>query len=621
MFVKIILSVITALLCIACSDKKVTSDVDSTEETAKCRENYDPAKCEDIVFVNCHELSAVDPEYCDFDDFESDYVPGGTMSKEELFKEYPNILAESHAEGSVIGFTWQNTLPWYYRSKEHKYGFDKDPMSNWPDYIEAGKDVYVSVAKGEVAKVKLKVPSEYSKISLVNKDGVKMCSGSTCDGDVSLDAGDYKLMDGNNDLDRNLHVIAYEKKGPYEITYVQFDGEDGSSCLGEAGCYERNTLQTKMNEVFSQAVMSVNLKEIKPSEIGLESLLEFDMTDGGDDAIYKTLRDKILLRNPMFKEFNEARFRYDESKNNCEKYKEEGNAAYQDAWCKQYEEDKLIYKKKSEAAVKNPVRAVVGINSFRLIWKLKNQKNSNELSFPKSQEAFYTAYKNLYGNGFGKGAELPVFLKSYSNKCSGGAGEKPVPVVLKFLNGPDPIVVSLLGQSGEPISFSSDCDYLYVDTYAFLPGMKNKAQVTYPYRNDDDELVGAVSIAPRRVGESSLNTLIHEVGHQFDLSDLYIDGGDPSVPYCMEMSEDGKFIYKEERQLIGGQYWMRYLFTKEKCSFITSEANLMNHEVPTGPKLRYRPMPIVETSTNDRIGTFDSQWECLQNANCGRYSE
>jgi hypothetical protein len=50
---------------------------------------------------------------------------------------------------------------------------------------------------------------------------------------------------------------------------------------------------------------------------------------------------------------------------------------------------------------------------------------------------------------------------------------------------------------------------------------------------------------------------------------------------------------------------------------VTNEANLMYYIVPTGPKLRYRPLEIVITGTESRIvvngkNETESQWECIQ---------
>ncbi|MBQ3945038.1 MAG: hypothetical protein II670_05425, partial [Alphaproteobacteria bacterium] len=271
---KIILSMIMVLFCIACSDKKATSDFDATEDTEKCRENPKAAGCQSVDVKECKKLSGVD--ICE------DNLP-------------PNIVIKTYSEGDVAPFHWQNTLAWYYKTENYSYGFDMDPMANWPDHIDAGKDVYVSVAKGEPASVDLKVPSEFIKsVSLVNEDGVEICSAGMCQGTLNLNAGNYKLKNGDIDLERNLHVIAYDKKDPYEITYVQFD--DVSTSCSDPGCYSKESVQKSVNEVFSQAVLSVNVNEVKPSDLGLDEVFEFDATENNYETAYSRLNN-ILDNN------------------------------------------------------------------------------------------------------------------------------------------------------------------------------------------------------------------------------------------------------------------------------------------------------------------------------------
>ena len=59
---------------------------------------------------------------------------------------------------------------------------------------------------------------------------------------------------------------------------------------------------------------------------------------------------------------------------------------------------------------------------------------------------------------------------------------------------------------------------------------------------------------------------------------------------------------------------------KYRCHFATEESDVMNYRIPTGPRIRYRPMKIVRSGTNEFIEKYDSQWECLQNADCGVYN-
>ncbi len=627
MFFKFEIFVLIAFFCVSCSEKEVKRDLDVSDETAKCREKKNIEECENVEIEHCASFSGVNPKDCEYYSSSSytsssscEVVPGGTMCKDDLLDKKPYIMIGSYADGDVALFSWRNTLPWYYETDEHLYGFDKDPMSNWPNHIEAGRDVYVSTIKGKPAAVELKIPLDYSKISLVNEEDVKICSGRTCNGIIQLDEGKYRLLNDGEDLERNLSVIAYEKKGPYEITYVQFNGDNSVSCPVDQGCYTKESVQKSLDEIFSQALVDVVLDELKPSEIGYDDIYEIDMTDGFDEDTYDRLLYKILSRSDVFMEFDRAKRKYDESDKNCEIYTKEGNTTLKEKWCNQKKEDDVALKEKSKIAASNPVRVVVAINDFRYIWKLSNQSEQDKLYFYGSYKEINKIYLSLYGKRASSGSEIPMFLKSISNECVDGAGEKPVPVVAKFLHGlSEPMVISLYDLSGNLISFNKECDYIYIDTHSFIPGMEKAAQVTFRYQNDEKKIVGGVSLAIRQKGEASQNTIVHEIGHLFGLSDLYIDEKDPSVPSCLEKDEDGNYKYKVEKDSEDGSNL--YIFDTYKCEFVTTEANLMNHVVPTGPKLRYRPLPIVKSGTNDRVGTFDSQWECLQNADCGMYDE
>jgi len=85
-------------------------------------------------------------------------------------------------------------------------------------------------------------------------------------------------------------------------------------------------------------------------------------------------------------------------------------------------------------------------------------------------------------------------------------------------------------------------------------------------------------------GEGSLNIICHEIGHAYGLTDLYIQDDDPT-------------IFK---------------------GVASSETNLMNYATPIGPRLRYRPLDVVLTSTNNRIKlkgdkyATENQWECIR---------
>lgn len=559
MFYKLILSILFAVLCLGCSKKSVEDDMHGDLDLETCSENPSLPGCDDgPKVIHCYEISSVGP------------CRGGFN---------PHIYVETKAAGSVQDFNWLNTLPWYYETENYPYGFDKDPMSNWPDRVESGRDVYVSVASDDIASVDLKIPPEYTKtISLVKvDDGTVICSGSACQATHSLEAGDYKLMNGTEDMDRNLHIISYDKKEPYEITYIQFDGEGGKTCTVDEGCYTHLSVQENLNKILSQAVLSANLNKANPIDIGLGNIFEVDMTEKFDELFYTTLVNNMLH--------------------------------------------------------KGVTRTVFAINSVRLVWRLDNPASLLSMN---NYYDFAKAYSKNNKIAIEDGGLAPMFMKSYSNTCATGVGITPVPVYAKLISHNDKdnvFSVSLQDYAGRPVSFSADCDYLYIDSYGFIPGEKGVAQIMWPFGVEEtidgkkiNKVTGGVAFAVRQSGEYSKNTIVHEIGHSFGLSDIYIDPEDPSIAYCYQKTADGYYArddipltYADGSLVDFSGMLIDNHFVYSRCNYTTSEADLMNYQVPTGPRLRYRLMPIVGTGSNIPNGTYDSQWECLRNADCGRY--
>ena len=635
MFYKFILSILFAVLCLGCSKKSVEDDLTGSELLAECLEHPDAPKCHvENSPLSCEDISGIDPCH-----------EGNNY----------HMYVGSYASGDVIDFNWQNTLPWYYETENYPYGFDKDPMSNWPDRIETGKDVYVSVAEGELASVELKIPPEYKKtISLVSvESGIELCSGSACHGLHTLNAGNYKLMSDGVDVDRNLHIIAYGKKGPYAITYIQFDGEGGMTCSVDEGCYTQQSVQENLNKVLSQAVLSANLNKANPIDFGLGDIFEVDMTEKNVDPYYTTLVSSILRKNVTYAEYEktiellgEAGEKCREAMGRCRKVKCTGEGPKEECsydcdsdekmnffvnWCNvEYPNRSTAYKTQKDLIALNGARAVLALNNVRLIWKLNDP---NSLLSMNNYYDFAKAYIKNNKTAVTDGSLVPMFMKSYSNTCATGVGITPVPIYAKLIshNDKDDVFsVSLQDYAGRPVAFSTDCDYLYIDTYGFIPGEKGAAQIMWPFSVEvetiDDKKInkvaGGVAFAARQNGKYSKNTIVHEIGHTFGLSDIYIDPLDPSIAYCYQKTTDGYFVRDDiplPYDVTGELVYNHYVY--RRCSYTTTEADLMNYQVPTGPRLRYRPLPIVGTGTNIPNGTYDSQWECLQNADCGRYSE
>lgn len=93
---------------IACDDDKVTGNTRKED----CDESNNP---------NCYKtIPGVSPISGDYD-------------------------YKSYDDGDVVTFQWDQTLAWFLQSENHQYGYDRDPFSNLEDYVERGKDVYMSV--------------------------------------------------------------------------------------------------------------------------------------------------------------------------------------------------------------------------------------------------------------------------------------------------------------------------------------------------------------------------------------------------------------------------------------------------------------------------------------------
>ena len=106
-------------------------------------------------------------------------------------------------------------------------------------------------------------------------------------------------------------VIAYDKKDPYEITYVQFD--DVSTSCSDPGCYSKESVQKSVNEVFSQAVLSVNVNEVKPSDLGLDEVFEFDATENNYETAYSRLNNILDNNEIIYTEFKSLKDKMNES--------------------------------------------------------------------------------------------------------------------------------------------------------------------------------------------------------------------------------------------------------------------------------------------------------------------
>src|SRR5690554_2559068 len=108
-----------------------------------------------VALVACSDKVSQDADPSNGGDGDIIVIPGENDPSVDPSDDDNSIIYPN--EGDVVVFKWEQTLPWYYESSEHHYGFDKDPLSQVEGYAENGKFVYLSVLKGQDANVILKV--------------------------------------------------------------------------------------------------------------------------------------------------------------------------------------------------------------------------------------------------------------------------------------------------------------------------------------------------------------------------------------------------------------------------------------------------------------------------------
>lgn len=442
----------------------------------------------------------------------------------------------THEPGEVVKFDWHDVVPGYSESTEHMYGFDKDPMGLInPDYFH---DVYVSVKNGEVAKVVLNLPNKsHTSYSLIDlNSGVTMGAWNAIDEmPIELPVGKYALYGDGINLDRYVTVVGYDEKN-VDIEYIQFDGED--ECL-DKGCYTYEKVRAQFDNVYKQAVTYGTFIAREPAFYGFGNMLVVDMTKHIEGEFFENLAKEIMTK----------------ARSSCTIYTDE--ESFHTCWSK---------------------RIALGINSFRLVWFLQDQVSGNIML-----QNYYDLFMAMRENG------AAMYLRSSSELCPDRSFGpiRVYPNIVFFVTDTDVASVSLEDEKGRNIAYDQMCDYLYIDAHSFVPGIHGAAQVTLPFYDASGKYIDAgVSWAGRQEGEASFNTILHEIGHTFGLSDLVAPCSDPSIP-CDDKGNIEKYT--------------------------TTEANLMNYIVPTGPRLRYRDVQVAATKEGVAIvGRFDSQWECIQ---------
>ncbi len=588
---------------------------------------------------------------------------------------------ESYGDGEVVEYHWKETLAWFLESNKHEYGYDRDPYSNF-EYAEAalrGRDVYMSVENGKTAYVKIKIDKSTvkdfhlykidEKGEVEKKDYVSakdICKKTDCVDDVPLKAGKYVVFNGEEQLERFLHIFPYDKQPDKKVLFVQLGDESATGCLnakGELGCYTLESVQTRFNQLMSQAVVHAKFDDVSLSKVGLadkkngfEKKLWIDLTEkrkkkdeDGKKIEYPIVNDiykkiqytdeygcgkqyaEFIAANaaiaPIKEEFENANNNYNSKvndynsllKKNCEY--SEGSYVNCSDWDKidamKGELEKLneILKdveRKAEMANQNyenkynsfknafestrKKNFVLGINEMRIGWNVESF--SNDL-YENLNVVVNLCEKEKINRAMGIG-EDDVICNIASNYLSmrlyNDCSKSSIPVQFKIASynkDEDSFNASISGAG----SFDRKCKYfIYADVFPFVPDDAGTAQVTVRqlYSEKKKTTIGGLVWGAHLNGSASLNTIVHEIGHSYGLTDLYIADDEPT-------------------------YALTY--TADYNTFAFDEGNMMFWQIPSGRRIRYRPLFVVKTGTNDRYSmngddlppyATENQWECIR---------
>lgn len=532
-----------------------------------------------VALVACSDKVSQDADPSNGGDGDIIVIPGENDPSVDPSDDDNSIIYPN--EGDVVGFKWEQTLPWYYESNEHHYGFDKDPLSQVEGYAENGKFVYLSVLKGQNANVMLKVDpntKEVIKLNAVDEmfrvistisTGSQLCAEGICETTLSLPAGTYAIYYGDVDKERYLKVVEYAQR-TVPASYFQFDGD--TPCI-DVGCYSFEGVKSSFDRVFGQAVLINGFEQVDPKDYGYDQIMTVDMTDP--------------IKNDFTTDF---------------------------IW--------NLYNKLSLDS-KDAYRSIFALNVTRFMWRLKENNDQTE-------NITINSYSELYPLHFKYDPEpMEMYLKSLTSECGDGAvGLSPKKVKVSVIGvnmEKNTANITITDIDGEKVSFNPECDYIYTDEMTHVPGtvsiMKNgygsAAQVTLPLIDEKGVVDGGFVWSGKQEGEASQNTLLHEIGHTLGLTDAFINYVDGTVPFYEKIQG----CYNETYVVVpcSDVYTEIAAYHEE---WTTQEANLMNYLVPSGPRLRFRETPVVKTGTNRRLRDedgniiYENQWECVQNKEC-----
>lgn len=527
-------------------------------------------------------------------------------------------------DGEVEEILWEKTASWFLKSDKHLYGFDVDPLALLPDYAENGQDVYISVQKGESALLRVYVDPDAKKDYRLHKidnenkiiqenvfTGLDICEEENCIKEVQLPPGDYAVYYGSVDKKRYVHVIEYDLDTKM-IDFVQFGDADNSTCYygAENGCYTRENVEERFNEIYKQAVVNGHFNERKSSEFGFDDAMYVDLTnstttqermlnyvlqikktlDPNFKTRYENYTDLLLEQQNLIAEAAAKKI----EKNTCTQSCAEVNKAYSDLQQKVQEmrnkvnNTSMSFMMYLSHNVNWNDHVVFGINEMSIGWDLSRDGTGQDYALKNYcdyNRACTIYHKREYDDGC-LNLRFPMYIK---NNCDGFI--KEIEAEMYAFDKETNIFYLNLYNTGV---ISKGCDYtIFANVHPFVPGspyaVQYAAQVTSKKHNGwptlGGAIIGGLVWGSHVSGENSLNVINHEIGHLYGLSDIFVSESDPT-------------------------------FSSGKS---TDETNLMNYTIPIGPKIRYRPSEAVYTSSNERIkknGKYatERQWECARSA-------
>ena len=533
-------------------------------------------------------------------------------------------LPHNPNDAVILNFKWNDVAPVFAEPPNYEYGFDRDVEDKDPT-------VYISVEingpeKKSVSFIPYLSSKAYDEYYLLNETYAKykmdkykkvISNGSFSSIEIAdaSDGGNYVLYGCKNNSKgkktcqnahgkvknhKRINVVPFEKITK-KMIYVPINGNDGTKLddenekCGVEGFSEKgfikDCIEKNFNDVYKQAVIEGNVIQQKASDYGIYGLKEINMTT---PVITKTVFFDKLIETAK------------------EKIKQSG------VFQKDLSGKLVINQDKAEY-----LHIIFAINKERKIWNLGDcPEGKYDLSAcssfhpekePKNIHYFwYDKYERQKKN-----AKIRV-------RQTIEDGIKKMHYYLEIEGKPFPY------EFGKNDILETDDGYPVVPTEAGINGAVAGLSRSLEEKANDIQSYGSIVFVTKRVGKSLYNVLMHELGHSFGLTDV-------SRSSVYRITENA--LYTDEEETKQGINENGTIVPKTYSNLYASrETNLMTWQVPTGQKLRYRPMQVACTGgtkyykkLKDGDGTFDekegswgsvermisgafetNQWECIR---------